>query len=75
MIVKQRQDADHHITINFVNESHLLLRVKLQLRPTRQGHENHLYIIIIGHTKNYISMCLRFNGKNLHCVKAAGSLS
>ena len=30
--------------INFVNESHLFLRVKLQLRPTRQRHENRLYI-------------------------------
>ena len=32
------------ITINFVDESHLFLRVKLQLRPTRQRHENRLYI-------------------------------
>ena len=30
-------------TINFVHESHLFLRVKLQLRPTRQQQESHLH--------------------------------
>ena len=32
-------------TINFVNESHLFLLVKLQLRPTRQRHENRPYML------------------------------
>ena len=31
-------------TTNFVNESHLLIWGKLQLRLTRQRHENRLYI-------------------------------
>ena len=33
--------------INFVNKFHLFLRIKLQFRLTRQGHENRLYIILV----------------------------